>query len=112
MAKASETNNQSQPGVGEPYFCKECKRNHTKGKIYKEHLNFAKIESKNDDVIDDDVIDDDIIDDDIEISDLESKDDNTSEEEVALDDELNEIAKLSEPEKLPLDMFIQSFPSK
>ena len=96
MAKASETNNQSQLGVGEPYFCKECKRNHTKGKIYKEHLNFAKIESKNDDVIDDDVIDDDIIDDDIEISDLESKDDNTSEEEVALDDELNEIIEVDE----------------
>lgn len=24
-----------------PYFCEECKRNHTKGKIYKEHLQFA-----------------------------------------------------------------------
>ena len=86
MAKASETNNQSQSGVGEPYFCEECKRNHTKGKIYKEHLNFAKIES----------IDDEAVDENIEISDLESKDDSTSEEEVVLDDELDEIIEVEE----------------
>jgi len=85
MAKASETNNQSQSGVGEPYFCEECKRNHTKGKIYKEHLNFAKIES----------IDDEVVDNGIEISDLESKVDSTS-EEVALDDELDEIIEVDE----------------
>ncbi|MHA1487059.1 MAG: DNA repair and recombination protein RadA [Promethearchaeota archaeon] len=83
MAKASETNNQSQLGVGEPYFCEECKRNHTKGKIYKEHLNFAKIES----------IDDEVVNEDIENSDLESKDDSTSEEKVTLDDELDEITE-------------------
>ena len=85
MAKASETDNQGQLGVGEPYFCKECKRNHTKGKIYKEHLNFAKIES----------IDDEVVDNGIEISDLESKVDSTS-EEVALDDELDEIIEVDE----------------
>lgn len=28
--------------MGEPYYCYECKRNHTKGKIYKEHLIFSK----------------------------------------------------------------------
>ena len=44
MAKASEMNNGGQSGNGEPYFCKECKRNHTKGKIYKEHLKFARFE--------------------------------------------------------------------
>ena len=44
MAKASEVNNGSQSGIGEPYYCQECKRNHTKGKIYKEHLNFARVE--------------------------------------------------------------------
>ncbi|MFX0076895.1 MAG: hypothetical protein ACFE96_15730, partial [Candidatus Hermodarchaeota archaeon] len=45
MAKASEVNNGSQSGIGEPYYCQECKRNHTKGKIYKEHLSFAKFET-------------------------------------------------------------------
>jgi len=45
MAKASEMNNGGQSGNGEPYFCKECKRNHTKGKIYKEHLEFAQFET-------------------------------------------------------------------
>jgi len=44
MAKASEMNNGGQSGNGEPYFCKECKRNHTKGKIYKDHLKFARFE--------------------------------------------------------------------
>ena len=91
MAKASETNNQNQSGVGEPYFCQECKRNHTKGKIYKEHLNFAKIES-----IDDGVLDEEIVDDEIEVSDLVSKDDSTSEEEWGLDEELDEIIEVDE----------------
>ena len=45
MAKASEMNDGGQSGNGEPYFCKECKRNHTKGKIYKEHLEFAQFET-------------------------------------------------------------------
>jgi len=44
MAKASEMNNGGQSGNGEPYFCEECKRNHTKGKIYKDHLKFARFE--------------------------------------------------------------------
>ena len=80
MAKASETNTQNQTGAGEPYFCEECKRNHTKGKIYKEHLNFAKIES----------VDDEVVDGEIEVSDLLSKDDNTSVEVEVLDEELEE----------------------
>ncbi len=46
MAKASETDNGNQSGIGEPYYCQECKRNHTKGKIYKEHLNFARFEKE------------------------------------------------------------------
>jgi hypothetical protein len=32
---------------GEPYFCGECKRTHTKGKIYKEHLKYAKFDESN-----------------------------------------------------------------
>ena len=51
MAKASEVNNGSQNGIGEPYYCLECKRNHTKGKIYKEHLNFARVESEKEDAV-------------------------------------------------------------
>jgi DNA repair protein RadA len=51
LAKASEVNNGSQNGMGEPYYCLECKRNHTKGKIYKEHLNFARVESEKEDAV-------------------------------------------------------------
>ncbi|MHA1256827.1 MAG: hypothetical protein ACTSPS_14640, partial [Promethearchaeota archaeon] len=68
MAKASETNNQTQSSAGETYFCEECKRNHTKGKIYKEHLNFAKIESKNEEIINEE----------IDASDLKTEDDSNS----------------------------------
>jgi DNA repair protein RadA len=51
LAKASEVNNGNQSNMGEPYYCQECKRNHTKGKIYKEHLNFARVESEKGDSI-------------------------------------------------------------
>jgi len=86
MAKASETNNQTQSGAGEPYFCEECKRNHTKGKIYKEHLNFAKIESKNEEIINEE----------IDASDLKTEDDSNSVEEEVLDEELDEMIKIDE----------------
>ena len=33
-------NNESEFEMGQEYFCPECNRNHTKGKIYKEHLKF------------------------------------------------------------------------
>ena len=51
MAKASEVDNNNHIKPGESYYCTECKRNHTKGKIYKEHLGFARIqdESQGDD---------------------------------------------------------------
>jgi DNA repair protein RadA len=42
MARASEVNRSEAIDMDEPYFCTECKRNHTKGKIYKEHLQFAR----------------------------------------------------------------------
>jgi len=45
MAKASEIEDNDNFKMGQPYFCKECERNHTKGKIYKEHLKFAQFES-------------------------------------------------------------------
>ena len=53
MAKAEEIENGNGFKIGDPYYCKECKRNHTKGKIYKEHLNFALFEDANDEDIDD-----------------------------------------------------------
>jgi len=45
MAKAREIEDNNGFEMGKPYYCKECKRNHTKGKIYKEHLNFALFEN-------------------------------------------------------------------
>ncbi len=46
MAKASEIEEESNIEMGKPYFCTECKRNHTKGKIYKEHAEFARFEDE------------------------------------------------------------------
>jgi len=80
MAKASEVNNGSQSGIGEPYYCLECKRNHTKGKIYKEHLNFARVESEIEDSIE------------VESDELEIEDNNTIEEESEI------IGKMDEEE--------------
>lgn len=45
MAKASEIEDNDSFKMGQPYFCNECGRNHTKGKIYKEHLKYAQFES-------------------------------------------------------------------
>ncbi len=56
MAKATEIEDIKGFEMGKPYYCTECKRNHTKGKIYKEHLNFAQFESqKEEDIIDEDI---------------------------------------------------------
>lgn len=33
--------NSSLPKENKPYYCTECKRNHTKGKIYEKHYIFA-----------------------------------------------------------------------
>ena len=78
MAKASEVDNGGQSGVGDPYYCQECKRNHTKGKIYKEHLNFARFESKEE------------ASDDVEPDELELEDNDTIEEERDILDEMDE----------------------
>ncbi len=53
MAKAEEIENGNGFEMGEPYYCKECKRNHTKGKIYKDHLNFALFEDANNEDVED-----------------------------------------------------------
>lgn len=41
MAKAADVKNKDEFVEGQAYFCPECNRTHTKGKIYKEHLNYA-----------------------------------------------------------------------
>ena len=45
MAKAIDVKNKGDFVEGEAYYCPECKRTHTKGKIYKEHLNFAQTDT-------------------------------------------------------------------
>jgi len=44
MAKASEIEEVSNIELGKPYYCTECKRNHTKDKVYKDHAEFARFE--------------------------------------------------------------------
>jgi DNA repair protein RadA len=53
MAKAREIEDNDGFEMGKPYYCSECKRNHTKGKIYKEHLNFARFETNNEKINED-----------------------------------------------------------
>jgi DNA repair protein RadA len=49
VAKAAEVKNKDDFVEGQVYFCPECNRTHTKGKIYKEHLKFAQTEKSNED---------------------------------------------------------------
>ena len=44
MAKAVDVKNEADFVEGQAYYCPECKRTHTKGKIYKDHLKYAQIE--------------------------------------------------------------------
>jgi DNA repair protein RadA len=41
VAKAADVKNKDEFVEGQAYFCPECNRTHTKGKIYKEHLKYA-----------------------------------------------------------------------
>ena len=68
MAKASQIEEQSGFKMGDPYFCTECKRNHTKGKIYKEHVQFAKEASEDDEELDLEVEDGEDYDDEAELA--------------------------------------------
>ena len=52
MAKAADLKNKDEFVEGQAYFCPECKRTHTKGKIYKEHLKYA-TENSDTDIKDD-----------------------------------------------------------
>ena len=50
MAKAVDKKDKSEFVEGQAYYCPECKRTHTKGKIYKEHLNYAQMENSGEEV--------------------------------------------------------------
>ncbi|MFW9897417.1 MAG: hypothetical protein ACFFD7_16555, partial [Candidatus Thorarchaeota archaeon] len=56
MAKAADLNENEDFIDGQPYFCPECKRTHTKGKVYKDHVKFAQKEKpskeQNEDIYD------------------------------------------------------------
>jgi len=93
MAKARETEDNESSEMGQPYFCKECKRNHTKGKIYKDHLNFARFESNSEDEIEEEIIElnDDEFDDETELieafNELENDENNSVEDDTYIDEE-------------------------
>ncbi|MFW9969699.1 MAG: DNA repair and recombination protein RadA, partial [Candidatus Odinarchaeota archaeon] len=100
MAKASEIEDNNGFKMGEPYYCRECKRNHTKGKIYKEHLNFAQFENENEeDLTDDDMelINDEYDDeaelieafDEIENDEFKNENENEVEETIDIDDDIS-----------------------
>lgn len=109
MAKATEIEENNGFEMGNPYFCKECKRNHTKGKIYKEHLNFALFEKSDDeDNLDENIeLNNDDYDDDEELIEaFDEIDDQTNkieaenqlEDDLELDgeDDLNNIESIKE----------------
>jgi DNA repair protein RadA len=50
MAKAADLKNKEDFVDGQAYFCPECKRTHTKGKIYKEHLKYALMEKPKEEI--------------------------------------------------------------
>ncbi|TXT62569.1 MAG: DNA repair and recombination protein RadA [Promethearchaeota archaeon] len=43
LAKAAEMNSDDGFKMGDPYYCPECERNHIKGQIYKDHLQYAQV---------------------------------------------------------------------
>ena len=57
MAKAADVKNKDEFVEGQAYFCPECNRTHTKGKIYKEHLEYAQTEKPNEDSTENDISD-------------------------------------------------------
>ncbi|MHA2220369.1 MAG: DNA repair and recombination protein RadA, partial [Candidatus Hodarchaeales archaeon] len=50
MAKAVDIKNEGDFVQGQAYFCPECKRMHTKGKIYKAHLKYAQAVNNGEDI--------------------------------------------------------------
>jgi len=54
VAKAADVKNKDEFVEGQAYFCPECNRMHTKGKIYKEHLEYAQTGKPSEDSKEDD----------------------------------------------------------
>jgi len=109
MAKASELKNEAETNLEKPYYCTECKRNHTKGKIFKEHLKFAKYESDDntkvndeEETVEDEFYDEDEYDDEAELIEaFEELDEKEMEEEI--EDDSTEIVDYGDDVKASLD---------
>jgi len=57
VAKVADVKNKDEFVEGQAYFCPECNRTHTKGKIYKEHLEYAQTGKSNEDSKENDISD-------------------------------------------------------
>jgi len=57
VAKVADVKNKDEFVEGQAYFCPECNRTHTKGKIYKEHLEYAQTGKSNEDSKENDIND-------------------------------------------------------
>ena len=57
MAKVADVKNKDEFVESQAYFCPECNRTHTKGKIYKEHLEYAQTGKSNEDSKENDITD-------------------------------------------------------
>jgi len=115
MAKASELKNEAETNLDKPYYCTECKRNHTKGKIFKEHLKFAKYKPEDntenndeEEIVEDEYDtednynDEDDYDDEAELIEaFEELDEKEMEEEIQ--DDSSEIVDISDDVKASLD---------
>jgi len=94
MAKAREikNGNGNSMEINKPYYCTECKRNHTKGKIYKEHLKFESSENNNEELINDEDTDPEFEDADPEFEDADPEFENYDDEAEIIEafDEIEE----------------------
>ena len=86
MAKAVDTKNKSEFVEGQAYYCPECKRTHTKGKIYKEHLKYAQMENSVEEVNPNTYDDEEEL---IEAFNELEEDERTEEIDIQLEDEKN-----------------------
>lgn len=89
MAKASEMKNVDNDENDRAYYCTECKRNHTKGKIYRDHLEFARVTEEEEtlqEINETDLTEDDYIDEEDFEEDLESEEEDEDKENEGVDD--------------------------
>ena len=89
MAKASEIEEVTNIEMGKPYYCTECKRNHTKGKIYKEHAEFARFEDEEEEKKKVPKIDD-------EDDEEDEEDDKDYDDEMELEEAFQELEEMDE----------------